>query len=276
MSYDKIAEQILAVDTDGNWTPPWHRDGLTMPINHTTGAAYQGMNVIACWASAQIQGFGTQRWATYKQWSDGGHQVAKGSKGTALIFYKTLENEDGETRARIVRGFTVFNAQQIVGYVPAASPAFIDEAQRIAHVEHFVAAVPATVHERDSDAAYYQPADDTITMPIFPRFHEPEAYYSTLLHELSHWTGHATREDRKLDTRFGSDAYAMEEMVAELSSVFVAVDLGIKPDLTGSAAYIKNWHKRLKEDPAGFAHAVALASRAAKRLNQYSKETVDA
>ena len=57
-----------------------------------------------------------------------------------------------------------------------------------------------------------------------------EGFYSTLCHELVHWSGVKARLDRDLSGRFGDDAYAMEELVAELGSAFLCADLGITPE----------------------------------------------
>jgi len=75
-----------------------------------------------------------------------------------------------------------------------------------------------------------------------------EEFAATALHELAHWTGHPSRLNRDLQNRFGSSAYAMEELRAELASAFVAIELGIPTDIPHHASYIANWIKPLKDD----------------------------
>jgi antirestriction protein ArdC len=76
-----------------------------------------------------------------------------------------------------------------------------------------------------------------------------ESYYAVLFHELTHWTGHPRRLDRKLAKRFGDAAYAMEELVAELGASFLCAECAIasepRPDHAG---YIANWLEVLKND----------------------------
>ena len=99
-----------------------------------------------------------------------------------------------------------------------------------------------------------------------------EGWYSTLLHELTHWTGASHRMDRTFGKRFGDDAYAMEEMVAELGAAFLCGDLGItaepRPD---HAAYIENWLRILKADRKAIFTAASAANKAAEYLAGLSK-----
>ena len=118
------------------------------------------------------------------------------------------------------------------------------------------------------DRAYYAPSTDQIVMPQRCQFKasehstETEAYYSTLLHELVHWTGHKDRLNRQTSC-FGSESYAFEELVAELGSAFLCAELGVsltaKPE---NAAYCEHWLKILKQDKSALARAASDASKA--------------
>ena len=90
-----------------------------------------------------------------------------------------------------------------------------------------------------------------------------EEFAATALHELAHWTGHPSRLNRDLQNRFGSSAYAMEELRAELESAFVAIELGIPTDIPHHASYIANWIKPLKDDKREIFRAAADAQRIA-------------
>ena len=101
------------------------------------------------------------------------------------------------------------------------------------------------------EQACYRPLADLIEMPDRERFidtstsNATENYYATLLHELTHWTGHPSRLNRELANRFGDEAYAMEELIAELGAAFLCADLGVTntPRLD-HAAYVNTWLKK--------------------------------
>ena len=94
-----------------------------------------------------------------------------------------------------------------------------------------------------------------------------EGYYATLLHELTHWTGHATRMNRDLSGRFGDNAYAMEELVAELGASFLCAELGVTPMLRPDhIAYIAHWLEVMKGDKRAIFTAAAQASQAVQSL----------
>ena len=104
-------------------------------------------------------------------------------------------------------------------------------------------------------------------MPSFSAFRSPEAFYCVLAHELTHWTGAKARLDLDLSGRFGSDAYAMEELVAELGAAFVAGHLGLSPvPRTDHAAYIASWLKVIRSDPRAIITAASRAQAAADYL----------
>ena len=276
--YQTITDQIIrSIEAGaGAFTMPWHRDiGNTMPTNPLTGNIYNGVNVIALWAAAELRGFTTGYWATYKQWSLLGGQVLKRQKGSVVVFYKQTEfevsnPESGERENKSVlcaRSSHVFNAEQVEGW-QAPKPAVRDSAQVIVETEGFVTATSADVR-MGGDRAYYGPRTDHIQMPDRDRFtgtgtiSATESYYATLLHELTHWTGHTSRLDRDLSGRFGREGYAMEELVAELGAAFLCSDLGItnqpRPD---HAAYIAHWLAVLKKDTRAIFTAASKANEA--------------
>ena len=111
------------------------------------------------------------------------------------------------------------------------------------------------------DRAFYSPTGDFISLPPENAFRSPPEWATTALHELSHWTGHKSRLNRDLAHRFGSAAYAMEELRAELASAFLAGELGIPADIPQHASYIDNWLKPLKEDKREIFRAAADAQR---------------
>ena len=176
-----------------------------------------------------------------------------------------------ETTGRwIARAYHVLNADQVDGYTAPALP-ILPESERIAAAETFIAAIPVTI-EHGGPSACYLPACDRIHMPAFADFERSRDYYATLAHELTHWTGAKPRLDRDLSGRFGSDAYAMEELVAELGAAFVTGSLGL-PSVprTDHAPYIANWPKVLKGDSRAIFTASGRAQAAADYLMAFQQ-----
>jgi antirestriction protein ArdC len=179
--------------------------------------------------------------------------------------------EDLERQIPFLKGYTVFNIEQIEGlpaqyYAPAQAP--LETVARIAKADAFFTATKATIRH-GGNMAYYRQADDVIQMPPFEAFRDAESYYATLAHESVHWTKHPSRLDRDLGRkRWGDEGYAMEELVAELGSAFLGSDLGLTPELREDrASYLANWLKVLKDDKRAIFSAASHAQRAADFLH---------
>jgi antirestriction protein ArdC len=283
--YQSITDQIIAsIEAGaGAFTMPWHRDtGTTMPTNALTGSPYNGVNIVALWAAAEQGGFTTGYWATYKQWSLLGGQVRKGEKGSVVVFYKQTDIEVSDTATAerqnksvlIARSSRVFNVEQVGGWQPPR-PVASDPVELLVEAEKFVTATSADIRF-GGDRAYYRPKTDHIQLPDRDRFigtetiDATEGYYATLLHELTHWSGHKDRLDREFSGRFGHESYAMEELVAELGAAFLCSDLGIsnrpRPD---HASYIAHWLAVLKKDTRAIFTAASKANEARRFLNAF-------
>jgi antirestriction protein ArdC len=159
----------------------------------------------------------------------------------------------------------VFNAAQVDGYEP--TPPTQNTDVQITDAEAFFARVGATVEHRNEGRAYYSHTADLIVLPPFESFTDAPAYYATSAHEHGHWTGHRTRLNRDLANRFGDDAYAAEELVAELSAAFTCAALGIsttpRPD---HAAYLAHWLNILRADPRALFTVASKAQAATDHL----------
>lgn len=274
--FERITRQIvMAIDAGaGEFIMPWHRWGEATgaPINAISRRPYRGINTLLLWAAAELDGHSSGRWATYRQWAAAGAQVRKGEKATAIVFWKTAANDaDEHDRAEkegssplkwVGRVYHVFNANQVDGDRHAAAGASPPEHERITAAEAFFAACKAKI-EHGGDRAFYMPSRDRIQMPRFEQFRDPASYYSVLGHEHVHWTGAKHRLDRDLQNRFGTDAYAIEELIAELGSAFLAGHLGIavepRPD---HAAYLASWLRVLRNDTRAVVTAAARAQQA--------------
>jgi antirestriction protein ArdC len=281
--YTQVTDQIIAELERGvlPWRKPWsagHPAGpVSRPLRHNA-QPYSGINVIMLWMAAMARGFDAPLWMTFKQAKDLGGFVRKGEKGAPVVYAGTLTREEetagGDLETReipFLKTYTVFNVAQIdglPGHFTACHPPQINESARIARAEAFVAATGAEI-EHGGNRAFYAPGPDRVSMPDFASFRNPEAYYGTLGHELIHWTGHAARLDRQPGTdRFGSEAYAMEELVAEIGAAFLCADLALTPQIREDhAPYIAGWLTVLKNDKRAVFTAAAAAQKAADYLH---------
>jgi antirestriction protein ArdC len=269
-NYQKITDQILAqMQTVGaGWMNPMQGGRAGMPRNAVTGRRYSGINVM-------LLGLTGQSWATYKQWQSIGAQVRKGEEGTSVVFYKALQVKDrdtgDDTTIPMMRSFTVFNADQVDGYEVEGIE--LSEAERIEGADQWVSNTGADIRHNNIGGAFYKPTADWIQVPHLESFKasehstQVENYYSTLFHELTHWTGHLSRCKRDLGNRFGSTDYAFEELVAEMGAAFQCALLGITNEPRADhAQYLNSWIKCLKSEPKAIFKAASLAEKAVQYI----------
>jgi len=288
--YKQVTDKIIADLECGEltWLKPWSagnmEDRIVRPLRHN-GIAYSGINVLMLWGAALEDGYNSPYWMTFKQAKELGAHVRKGERSNPVVYANTItkteEGADGSEEERTIpfmKAYSVFNVEQIDGlpdYYYAKPEPVIDAAQRIEHADSFFAAIGADIRHGGS-RAYYSGSSDHVQMPPFECFRSPETYYATLAHELTHWTKHKTRLDREFGRkRWGDEAYAREELVAELGAAFLCADLALTPEPgTDHAAYIQSWLKVLKDDKRAIFSAAAHAQRAADFLHgfQESKE----
>jgi antirestriction protein ArdC len=277
--YNDVTARILGELEKGAapWVKPWSATpGKNIPHNAATGNAYSGCNVILLWMA---QGeFTSPRWLTFKQALDLGGHVRKGEKSRATIV-KVLNlqgkpKDDGEEGDRFttIKPYAVFNVDQCEGLPEhILNPEPIKarhEDERDATIDEFIAASGADFRDDvGGDRAYYSPSRDFVAMPAFAAFKSATNYYATAFHELAHWTGHTTRLDRDFSKskRFGDQAYAAEELVAELTSAFLCAEFNLDGELR-HAGYIESWIKLLKHDDRAFFTAASKAQAAAQFL----------
>ena len=273
--YQRITDEIVAAIEAGTaeFHMPWYNcASIGSPKNIVTGRPYRGINTLLLWAEARHRGFKSAKWATYRQWMQLGAQVRKGERATTVLLWKPVEkrmdldegNGQPDRQRMFARAFRVFNMAQVDSYEEVAlqHPAIAP----IERADAFFRAQSANIWE-GSDSAFYDPHADMISMPSFDAFVSAEAYYSVLAHELTHWTGAKIRLDRDLSGRFGSDAYAMEELIAELGAAFTVshLELASKPR-TDHAPYIASWLRVLGNDPRAIFTAASRAQAAADYL----------
>lgn len=288
--HTRITNQIVSHLEKGvrPWVRPWnaeHAAGrITRPLRHN-GKPYSGINVLSLWASTMAQNFAAPIWMTFKQATELDGHIRKGEKSSLVVYADSITRKEtdkktgGEIDREIpfLKGYTVFNVEQIdclpEVYYAKATPT-LDPVARIEHAERFFAAVGATIRQ-GGNRAFYSIAADSIQMPPFESFQDADSYYATLAHECTHWTGNKSRLDRDFGGhRFGSEGYAVEELVAELGAAFLCADLELALEpREDHASYIATWLKVLAADNRAVFTAATHAQRAAEFINHRATES---
>lgn len=282
---ERAAEKMIEQLRKGvaPWQKGWDKpQGSELPAyNPVTGTRYRGLNsfVLAC--MAVDLGYADPRWTTYRGAKKINAQVRKGERGVVVEYWKfptpeqearhaaAVSNGDKPDKLHIIhRTYTVFNAEQIEG-MPTLESVLSKQQDWAACVraEALLRASDARIEHRGGNRAFYRSSQDLIVLPNKEQFHSPEAYYSTAIHELGHWTGHVSRLDRSelMKGRFGSVEYAKEELRAEMTSVTVNGMLRLPHDPNSHAAYVGHWIKALEDNP----NELRYAARDAGKMSDY-------
>lgn len=285
--YQEITDWAIAAIEAG--TPPWTKQwnaaragGSLLPINATTGAEYRGVNIPILWSFAgKIDVDGDLRFLTFKQAQAADGHVRKGEHGVRIVKVgrfvpkSELVKPLAEQRmASFLKTYTVFHVSQCEALDPAklygqpTAPA--TEGERHAACEAIIAGTGADIRH-GGDRAFYRPSADMVQLPDFVSFPDPLDYYRTAFHELAHWTGHESRLARLYHKTKGDEAYAREELVAEMAAAFVAASQGIEPALH-HASYLASWLRVLRADTRALVTAAAAASKAADMVRGIQRQ----
>jgi antirestriction protein ArdC len=280
--YQTVTDNIVAALEVG--TPPWVRPWRTagnggdgtfegVDVNYSTQKPYQGVNILALWAARWLRGYDRGQWLTLKQARALGGNVRKGERGTHIVFWKLREltvpgqtpADPDETRTYgMAKGYTVFNVAQCDGLdIPEPAPIVFDPA--FAAARAFCLGTQADIRH-GGDKAFYAPSSDAIQVPHPSQFEGMGHYFAAVLHELTHWTGAKHRLDRLQRAGYGSEAYAKEELIAELGAAFACACLTV-PGQLRHAEYLQGWLTILKADK----RAIFLAASAARKAHEYLK-----
>lgn len=286
--YESVTNSIIQkMETSGaNWVNPFNKSRNSLkPYNATTGKHYRGINTVLL----NFTPFTSNAWASFNQWRAANCAVRKGEKASIVVFFSMLEkkNAKGETdKFPMLKYFNVFNADQVDGDLAdkhrAAAVEKPSDVETVAFADSIVARTNASIRHSCEPRAYYSGGSDFIHMPeramfeATPTSTATEAYYSTLFHELTHWTSHPTRCARKLGERFGDHAYAFEELVAELGAAFLCAEANItREPRADHAHYLNNWLAVLKNDKRAIFRAASLAREASEFITGKKAEAVE-
>lgn len=299
----QLVDQVLANLEKGNlfWMQGWVAAGA--PESAVTGKKYRGINNLYLSLVAMAENYWDNRWATFRQMEEKGWTFKKDEEGHTLgkgksVSVEYYEMRDKETKRRFDRNvldgmtfdeqreymdknvywlrkfYRVFNCSLMDG-VPAKEMPTIDVNDRIEKAEAILDYWNANESKivYGGSQAFYRPSTDEVHLPEREKFKSTQSFYDTAFHEIGHSTGHQSRLNRDLSGGFGSQSYAMEELRAEIASIFMAQDLGIEPSedrLQNNAAYIQSWKDEIKENPNALFTAIADADKIARYVS--SKE----
>lgn len=275
--YTTVTNRIISALEQGTppWICPWRKDTSSVPRNLVSGKPYQGVNFIMLSIEAMAAAHTDSRWLTFRQANQLGAHIRKGEHGVQIVFYK-LHERNGQNRADsdaadchdtkrvipLLKSYTVFNASQVEGLPERLQlPPTPSMWQPLATAEMLLCASGAVI-KHGGNRAFYRPADDTIQLPPKEAFTLPSAYYGTALHELCHWTGHSSRLNRVLGSRNHIEAYAYEELVAEIGAAFLCAHSGLAARLE-HASYVDHWLDALRRDKRLIFVAAGAAQKAA-------------
>ncbi len=279
-----ITERIIAALERGvgPWVRPWK--GNKGPHNGTSGRLYRGVNPWLLAVRAEENGWTDPRWCTENQALKKGWRFKDSAfdkhgeldLGVVVCWWfrkntRTLKNGDErQERVPFMQFYRVANFEQLEGpkRYDDSLPGRWQQEQRRDKARKLVDALPVCIRH-GGDSACYDPRKDIVHMPVPAAFAREDDYWVTLFHELGHWTGSDVRLERDFSGRFGEEAYAIEELVAELTAANMASHLEIgecgqvRPD---HARYIGHWLEVLRRDTRAISHAASKADQATRYL----------
>ena len=262
------------------WRQPWANGATPSCPLRADGQPFSGSNAMLLAMIGAGRGCSSPYWLTFQQCLKLEACVRKGSKGAPAILFKTrlVEDEQGEDDRllKYLKSYVVFNADDVDGlpdsFRTAPRP---DPALQAAARDSVIDAIPADVRHGGSKA-YYSRVGDFIQLPYVEAFETLDDYRSTRCHEAGHWTGAEHRLNREFGKKFGDQAYAFEELCAEMAACLLGMEIGVRPQMLDShASYIANWAKILKDRPNALVEAAGHAQRATDYLLAFSRPRSD-
>lgn len=270
------------------WMKPWKAADYTYPRNPSTGTVYSGVNSLYL-ERVQEQVFKSEdpRWYTFLnirelQNKNESIKLKQGSKGYPIKFYELLPlDENGKpikkedlkniepARHRpILKEYFVFHASCIENLPVYEKPKTeAKEFNNIAHIDKFIENTKAEIVNDTKDSAFWSPVDDKIHTPMKENFLSEPDYYSTILHELSHWTGGEKRLNRESVKNY-KEQRPLEELNAEIGSYLLCKDLKIDFNPQNTISYVKSWASAIKDKP----ETILTACKNAEKIKNYLKE----
>lgn len=289
----KLADEFLHVleERPLEWKKSWMGGGF-LPSNARTGKRYRGINRFRLALVADARGYDDPRWATFNQIKERGWKLhdAKG-QGVGVEYWLPYDKEEkrtiswdefrmagepfGNRYVLRVRYSTVFNAKLIDG-IPKLPEPEVHDVEPDELVDRLSENMGVEIENDGGDRAFYRLSEDKIHLPFPETFLSDYAYASTALHELAHSTGAPHRLNRDMGGTFGTPEYAYEELVAEISSCFMSVNLNAEQDerhVENHKAYVQSWIQVIRDDPEALARAIRQAEQTASYM-EYKAELI--
>lgn len=272
-----------------NFENSWISIKNGLPKNIYNHRQYKGVNIYLLSLCTFNKGFAKPGFLTFKQIKALGGSIKKGERANPIYFFDFFFKDRSNTRydktqvqtmsqkvqdaleiekITFLKRFLVFNVMQTEGL--PGEMYLIPELQNVSPVElnhraeEILAASGANITVSPSNAAFYNPATDSIQLPDLRQFRETEQFYNVVFHELAHWTGHPSRLNRSEKyTSYKEKGYAFEELVAELTAAYLCATIGFQKTITNNAAYIQSWLEALQNESRFFVAAAKRAEEAA-------------
>lgn len=273
-----------------NWKQGWATTGELR--NAVSNRHYRGLNEFYLKLVSMVHGYKDPRWMTFNQIRDEGYHLEKGSKGAKVEYWFPFDTikkkgvsfeekerliKEGERKKEdfslVAKYYTVFNGDNISGLPEIELPK--NEIEPSVVLEQISRGMNVEIYNDGEDRAFYRPSTDDIHLPLPEVFSSDNEYNAVAFHELGHATGHESRLNRDQSGVFGTSAYAKEELVAEITSAFMAETTGINLEdmnMENHKAYVNGWIASIEDDPEYLMKAISQANDAADYMQQFVSE----
>lgn len=240
------------------------------PTNLFTGKKYNGFNVMALYLDTMIKQFKSSKYATFNSISKAGGRLKKGAKGCVIEFFSfiykdketkkiipleviklmTFEQLQKIDKIAVLKNYVVFNSELIenlseINLEISTEEIEENEISEIDNCENFISKIIVkgnlNLKYGKEESAYYSPKMDYVMLPKKEFFISTSKYYSTLFHEVIHWTGHKSRLNRNLKGHSDKQSYSFEELIAEMGAMLCSLQFGIFEEFINSVRYLKGW-----------------------------------
>ena len=270
---EEIVERFISALSENQipWQKAWR--GCGIPKNAISDKPYTGVNNFSLQLTALEKGYTDNRWCTFNQAKDRGYKIKEGEHGSKIEYWGFFDKEKKENilpkdlRKRIAeieaegkdwreivkpvsKIYYVFNVEQMDGVKTVEQVILPKNDDLVSNRDKLIAALEVGFKEGGNSACYV-PSQDEIRMPLWEDFKSEYGYMATFLHEAAHSTGSSKRLNRNIENTFGSPDYAKEELRAEITSAFLAQQLGFgsADRLDNHSAYIQSWIDVLENNP---------------------------
>lgn len=273
-----------------NWKQGWATTGELR--NAVSNRNYKGLNKFYLKLVSMVRDYKDPRWMTFNQIRDEGYHLEKGSKGAKVEYWFPFDTikkkgvsfeekerliKEGERKnedfSLVAKYYTVFNGDNISGLPEIELPKNEIEPNKV--LEQISKGMKVEIYNDGEDRAFYRPSTDDIHLPLPEVFSSDNEYNAVAFHELGHATGHESRLNRDQSGVFGTSAYAKEELVAEITSAFMAETTGISLEdmnMENHKAYVNGWIASIEDDPEYLMKAISQAHDAADYMQQFVSE----